>query len=375
MKRPASNTVPGGESGAIVCAWRDCETGINVKNSRHTLSRDQSDLDACRPVRAHMKELKFCCEEHKQLSKRKPKSKKKAGEGREALNADQLAYLFGALLRCGYPWAAVLTLMQLFLGERADCARSCRMSWVRNVCRGKDGAAPLDLPQIVVPEALNGKTEGGPAPLDRGFAALLRDWLEVAPLKGDGGTTWPFENQVSADVDFCLFPGRDVSSQMRTWEAPVSERAYYASIRKAAALIAQERKTSEDAGETHCFTDLDLGRVGTHSIKMCCVSLLAADGSTMKIIAAITRTSIPVLQKHYDTPTNSRKRRAISSALGPVLKNLPGPERTINEPASNAASLEPSSSSSMDRWCPKCGKQVTSQWRFCYFCGTALPAC
>ena len=57
--------------------------------------------------------------------------------------------------------------------------------------RGKDRPAPVDLPQIVVPEALNGKTEGGPAPLDRGFAALLRDWSEVAPLKGHGGKLGP----------------------------------------------------------------------------------------------------------------------------------------------------------------------------------------
>ena len=34
------------------------------------------------------------------------------------------------------PWAAMLTLLQLFIGDRADCARQCTWSWIAGIGPG-----------------------------------------------------------------------------------------------------------------------------------------------------------------------------------------------------------------------------------------------
>ena len=351
----------------IRCSKDGCENPSNCKNSRHTLPRKAVQLDRCRALRKDCNVIKFCCKQHLEDCQKVAKKAQAKSRTDEALTAEQFAALFMALCGCGYPWAAVLILVQLFLGDRADCSRSCRVSWLVNVL-GEDGAG---LPTVCIPDNLNGKTVGGNRPLDKSFAKLLRAWIEQEPLKGAKGSQWPLKNQDFSCPDTCLFPGTELSTQRHAWKVPITERAYFGALRKAVEDIAVARKHDEAEGRQHKFSEVDLKSIGTHTVKKTCVSLLAEAGATMAVISAVTSTSVAVLKKHYDVPTNVRKRRAIGCALGPVIAGLVQEDADAPGPRPSPVAGEVTSES--ERWCPFCGKKLTASWIFCYFCGSRLP--
>ncbi|CAE7725548.1 unnamed protein product [Symbiodinium sp. CCMP2592] len=366
MKKPSASA---GHGHFIRCSKDGCTSTINCKNSRHSLARKAVQLDRCRVLRKDCNVIKFCCKQHLEDCQKVAKKAKPKSRTDEALNAEQFAALFLALCDCGFPWAGVLILIQLFLGDRADCSRSCRVSWLVNVLSA--GADVAGLPAICIPDNVNGKTVGGQRPLDKSFARLLRDWVEKEPLMGAKGSQWPLKNQDFSAPDACLFPGTELATQRHAWERPISERAYFGALRKAVDSIAVARKHDEDHGRQNIFAEVDLAHIGTHTVKKTCVSLLAEAGATMAVISSITNTSVAVLKKHYDVPTNLRKRRAIDCALGPVIAGLvqqdaaPGPSR----PAAGTSQAVDESA----RWCPFCGKQLTPGWIYCHFCGAKLP--
>ena len=92
------------------------------------------------------------------------------------MDTNQVRCLFDTLLRLGCPWAAVLMLVQIFMGERADCARQCRWSWLRGMAPGS-----LKPPSVEIPDEINGKTVAREIPLHEPFARLLLGWVEGRP--------------------------------------------------------------------------------------------------------------------------------------------------------------------------------------------------
>ena len=372
MKKPAAQT-----GTSLVCGYKQCDSNANVKNSPHMLSKQLVKITECRALRPHCKVVKFCCQEHLSLCKKQKSKRKTCNVGCEALDVPQVLCLFDTLCLVGYAWAAVLMIVQLFLGERADAARSIRCSWLKHVLQDQDS---VDLPEIWLPHGINCKTDERQIPLDRGLCKLLRSWIYESPLSGRRGSQWPWESQEFSG-ERCLFPGKDIISQGRSWEVPVSERAFFEAISKATKHIRSARADAEGRGEVHVFSDVDLGRVGTHAIKKTCVSLLSEVGVTMDLIGAITNTSPAVLRRHYDVATNGRKRRAMASALGPVVDGLlqasaemPGHGNDDHHDARLGLQGPQALETILDRWCPYCGRAVSREWSFCYRCSRRLPA-
>ena len=373
----------------LACGWKGCTHAINVKNSQYRLQRKQVSIKDCRQLRAHCKTIHFCSPEHMTLCKKQPSQRKEGSpEGCEALDIPQVVCLFQTLCAIAYPWAAALMMVQLFLGERADAARSVECAWLKNVIsesdleEGEAEAPILDLPEICLPGNINKKTGERTVALDRAFSDLLRGWLQRKPLLGARDTQWPWKGQdvKGAHKEHAvLFPGKDTHSQERLWQVPVSERAYHHAIRKAVQEIARARVEAEKLGKTHVFTDVDLSRVSTHAIKKTCVSLLSESGTSMSVIAAITNTSVPVLKRHYDVPTNSRKRRAVTAAFGrDVVQGIAGemsdsPSACTSPVRAVSNETDDVSQPQLDMYCPWCGRGVSRLWRYCCQCGRPLP--
>lgn len=164
-----------------------------------------------RVIRGHCKVARFCCKAHlEQGVKEKPKAAKAATRrGREPLTVPQLALLFDVVVNVlGAAWAGALMMIQLHLGERADCSRQISSSWFENL-RPSAG-----LPCVNI-EKVNGKTQERCVPLPRSFAELLWTWISKKPLVGGGGRTqWPWPGQGLAEAfqprgkPCLLFPGR-----------------------------------------------------------------------------------------------------------------------------------------------------------------------
>ena len=178
------------QPGSVKCAWKTCRRAIDVKNSVHVLDRDCCNPEECRPHRSHATSMKFCCPEH--LEKCRVKHANRLPyevKGRAALTIEQFLVLFHTVRELGAGWAAVLMLVQLFLGERADAARQCCFDWLRDF----DGGPQL--PKIQIPEGINRKTCSRLVSRDVGFARILRSWIHETPLTGGKNQQWPFENQ------------------------------------------------------------------------------------------------------------------------------------------------------------------------------------
>ena len=162
------------------------------------------------------------------------------------------------------------------------------------------------------------------------------------------------------------------------WDQPVSERAYSEVLRQAAKIIgdirANRRTTKHSCIKADVFIDFDLGRIGSHSL---IVSLLVESGVSMKIISAITATSVSTLSRHYDSATELRRRKALK-ALSPVLEGLCADKKPDDDDKGagihGAADVQTASSpDDYRKWCPRCGRKVSELWRFCYHCGMQLP--
>ncbi|CAE7760304.1 unnamed protein product, partial [Symbiodinium necroappetens] len=260
----------------------------DVKNISSYLQVRKSlvDMTQCRPsLRRDAKVIRFCCPQHRdRCTSNEPQ--KSRGQ-REPLEVEQLVDLFRRLVCRGFAWAAVLTLLQLQCGERADCARQCRASWLRGIVPGSSTTPTIRIPRI------NGKTKAREIPLLPQFASLLYHWMYKSPLCKDSTTScscWPFPNQKVINTAL-LFPG--LSKQAghgqwwkRHWSKAVSERAYLASLKTVAAGLKRENRD-----KNHTWTDFDIDKLGT-------------------------------IQHVYDTPTTKRKRSAVHQAFSPIVNAI-----------------------------------------------------
>ena len=130
-------------------------------------------------------------------------------------------------------------MVQLFLGERADAARSVECAWLKNVMlesdleEGEAEAPILDLPEICLPaQQKDGRARSCPG------SCFLRSLARVAAKKAFARGTGYTVALEGPDVKGAhhehavLFSGKDTHSQEHLWQVPVSERAYHHAIKK-----------------------------------------------------------------------------------------------------------------------------------------------
>lgn len=293
----------------IKCAYKACRNRQKeCKNVGHVLPMAKINKQQCRRLRSHCKLVRFCCHSHQQECRLKAKKPKRSG--REALTAEQLGHLLSTLInKVGAPWAAVLCLFQLVLGERADCARRLDAAWLSNLSAGS-----ASLPMVTIPK-VNGKTTPRTVPIPAFLATLMSSWMDQ-PLPGAHDSQWPFpghdlQQHVEKGTQRLLFPGRQLGGQnIRNWQRPVTERGYLEKLEMACQHIALERAEDRLAGKKHIFENVDLKKVGTHTFKKSCVTLLKDAKVSNAVISAITGTSVRTLEDVYDYPTTKRQREA-----------------------------------------------------------------
>ena len=84
--------------------------------------------------------------------------------GRESFDSSPAGGILQGLASSGPAWTAVLFLMQLMMGDRADCARQCSTNWLCLV-------SPKSY--INIPENVNGKTTARKVPIHSDYAKWL----------------------------------------------------------------------------------------------------------------------------------------------------------------------------------------------------------
>ena len=141
----------------VRCAYKACRSGRDVKNVGMDLRLAPKDVcqELCRPVRGHAHTVRFCCQAHVARCRTMAKTPQEPRGGRVALEAYQVGELFNVLLVLGHIWAAVLMLVQCFMGERADCARSAKSGWFSNLSPEAPGLPTISIPSV------NGKQKLG----------------------------------------------------------------------------------------------------------------------------------------------------------------------------------------------------------------------
>lgn len=336
----------------MVCAYRKCRRLVDVKNvgKTKTLKRKDVNLEQCRAVRKQCQAIRFCCSEHLKLCKAVQSVKR---GGREPLSPDQCISLIQTLLVI-CPWAAVLSLLQLFIMDRADCSRKCCWEWLS----GLDPRSQCQ-PSINIPKA-NGKTVARTIPLYQPFAEFLWKTAHGNPIQALTGETWPAAGQ---NLDSGpLFPGYSVNGKCRNWNKAISERAYLARLHQAAEILRAQRAVAKANQVEHVFDGYDLGRLGTHSWKKTSVTMFSDHEVSWAIIAAISGTSIQMLQRSYDIATQTRQHKAMMEVFGPALGPALLPEKATCE--ENHVQLK--------KYCGKCGVPRRYPDVFCTACGSKL---
>ena len=220
----------------IKCAFQKCRSGQDCKNKPFQLTRVEVNQKARRTVRNHSKYYKFCCQNHLRASKKVAKATR---GGREALGIDQVCLFFETLVwECHAPWAGVLMLLQLSLGDRCDCARQATTEWFSHLSKDAKG-----LPEVRIPHDVNGKTRPRIVPLHPAFAEKIWGWLCKEPFKS-GKTQWPVEGQALGDAIhekksrylFCGKSGKGLNTPIL--DKPITERAFLKQIERATQVFA-----------------------------------------------------------------------------------------------------------------------------------------
>ena len=335
------------------CGYCKCRRQLDVKNIGKLLQLPKSKVEPamCRPLRKNCNTVKFCSLNHKKLCMKKTAT---ARGGREPLTHQQCTKLFHVLASFS-PWAAMLTLLQLFIGDRADCSRQCTWSWITGIGPDSAGQPTIHIPKV------NEKTTARQIPLHQPFAIFLQEKIYKEPLAAPSGETWPIAGQPVSEASLPLFPGFDSSGQKRLWTKPVSERAYFDRIRTAADILAKEVVASKAQGEIHTFEGFDLSKLGTHSFKKTAVTLMSEAKTPWSIIASITGTSIEMLQRCYDVPTSARQRQAMQQAYDGVL--LQSPARPAEDRKQDPGA----------KFCGFCGTaKGNARHVFCTTCGSSF---
>ncbi|CAK9100998.1 unnamed protein product [Durusdinium trenchii] len=348
----------------LQCAWKNCKGHCDVKNKSFILPIKKVNLSACRALRSHCKTVRFCSSRHLQKCQN-PEVKEKRG-GREPLTAGQTQRFFPTLVQsCHRPWAAVLMVLQIALGERADAARQACASWFVNLAPDSSGMPTCNIPRV------NRKTQQRAVPLDRSFAKLLWQWMTTDPLVGLD-CQWPFDGQdlqgaFDSGEDKLLFPGRTLGGKnKRNWSKPITERAYLEALQEACKVLTRERKADRENGVDHPCENLDLGKVGTYSMKKTIVTLLKTLQVSTCIVSAITGTSGRTLDDIYDVPTLERQRAAMKNVISPLVDGISAePDHFSPKNLSSGVSVTPPC-------CPACQQSIDASWRLCPNCGQRL---
>ena len=345
----------------IPCCYIKCsQKNVDCKNRSHELPVSKLNKKLSRRMHPLAKVARFCSAQHQRLCTRADRG---PYGGREALSTEQIVCLFD-VLRQHTPWAAVLFLLGLVLGERVDAARQCRLSWFRGLDQA-DGA----LPTISIPRC-NGKTKARQdMPLHAGFAKLLHGWIWLCPLQGHSGKQWPHLDQpVPATTGkrlpgMLLFPGRQLGgTNKRNVSAAISPKAFWNCFKAAQKILGQQRKEQHAQAQAHPFDDIDLDRITSHSCKKSAVTMLS-EHTTTAIVSAITATSPRVLDSTYVCPTKRRQREAVDRAFSPVVRQL-----AVQAPDEGSRPVA-------GKFCVHCGgKQLTAEWLHCPSCGTKYTA-
>ena len=351
----------------IACAYKHCRCPRDVKNvsSSLRLTKTEAKASQCRAVRSHCAELRFCCEAHLRICKAEAKSTQQGQ--REVLDESQLPHFFQACLRAGYPWLAVLTLLQTMLGERADCARQIQVSWFADLDYSLGKPAQIRIQKV------NRKTVRRTTPLAKDFAHALFNWMHHEPLRGAGNTTWPYQGQDLSLDEMYLFPGmltRGRNHGQRNWRRPVSERGYLKAISVVAMLLEKERGLSSGG---HVMEGVDLRKLGTHTFKASGITLMREHGHAPKVVSAIAATSTETIDRYYERPTAKRQRRCVEDSFAHVFSHPTGTSVAITDskPALSASAavdgrvLPPRRA----KFCSECGKRrLCEEHVYCPFC-------
>ena len=340
----------------LTCAYAKCKRKTDVKNVSVKLQLSCKEVlkDQCRKLSAKCKVVRFCCAAHMQRCHLKHVASNPRG-GRQPFTTDQIITVYEGLLNLGCAWAAVLALLQLFTGDRADAARQCTWAWFS----GLDPTQP-ESPSISIPK-VNGKTVPRTIPLYTPFRDLLWQWaFGGKPLTASDGATWPHPDQPKGSDDV-LFPGFDANGQKRKWNKSVSERAYLRRLTQVADVLCKARAAANSKKLPHPFNGYDLTKLGTHSFKKTAVTLMSQHGVPWSVISAITGTSAKMLQTTYDIPTEARQQHALQTTWGDMLP--PHGERQ-----DNAKGKTPGKT----RFSGCCGAPVHENHKFCTECGQRL---
>ena len=375
--------------GLLRCGYKACKRAEeDCKNSRYVLEKEDVNEDLCRPLRANCSQIRFCCQAHLERCRFQEKPKTGPRGPREAISPEQVGVLYNMLLAMDTTWPAVLMLVQLFLGDRANCARQARRSWFKNLAP-EDGG----LPMVEIPAWVTKTKKGRSMPLHEGFARRLYKWMHVQPLRpAVGHSQWPWPGQemvCSAQNDPVLFPGcRPGGDNERLWDTPISTRAYFMWVSKAVDELRKQRAWARREGLEHAFVDVDLQLVSTHSMKKSGVTILADSGATWAVVSSLTGTTTKVLATNYDCPSTKRQRRALT-ALTPVMTSL-DPQSSSSDASSSSSQpppMEPATATTGQRedkaeeeqlpmlqFCPFCGSKCMDQaWKYCPACGNVYP--
>lgn len=246
----------------LACAYAKCKRKTDVKNVglKLQLSCKKVLKDQCRKLSAKCKVVRFCCAAHMQRCRMKRVVSNPRG-GRQPFTTEQIIHVYEGLLNVGCAWAAVLALLQLFIGDRADAARQCTWAWFSGLDPSQPESSSISIPKV------NGKTVARTIPLYTPFRDLLWQWaFGGKPLTASDGTTWPHPDQPKGSDDV-LFPGFDANGQKRKWNKSVSERAYLRRLTQVADALCKARAAANSKKQPHPFNGYDLTKLGTHSFK------------------------------------------------------------------------------------------------------------
>ena len=141
-----------------------------AKKNVQGLQADALDCKSHRQLRGLCKVARFCCKAHQDMCLMKTTKVMSAlRRGRE-----QVVCVFHVLRNAlSAPWASVLLLLQLHLGDSVDCSRQAYASWFVNL------HSTTDLPAVDIAK-VNGKTKPRPA----SYAKLLWEWISEEALGG-----------------------------------------------------------------------------------------------------------------------------------------------------------------------------------------------
>lgn len=340
----------------IACGFSGCRAGADCKNKPFVLLIGDAMAKNCRPLRPQSSRVKFCSQKHLDLCKKVVVKKR---GGREALSAEQVVSFFNTLVfKCHKPWAGVLMLLQLFLGDRCDAARQATTAWFTSLQKSATGLPTASIPEV------NGKTCSREVPLHPSFAELLWGWMTDKPLSS-GKEQWPLKAQdlssaIAKEDSMFLFCGKSGQGRnLPVLEKPITERAFLKQIACASQSLTRERIAAHRQNKTHLFDDVDMRRVGTHSWKKTAVTLMKEKHTSTSIVSALTGTSAATLTSFYDVPTQKRQRKAVGEVFSPIVRKL----------ASSGATPE---SETRGYRCHSCSKPATKEWNFCPFCSACL---